>query len=186
MIPIWLLRKNISLKVRPSLKPKVGGENGRFNSKRILLLKTEFPQDYRLVRKKKANWKRVAEHFHLDEKSRNQNKMNKMLQVIKLSKDEEFKKARQEVSTKSESEKELERKKQSQRENKELACILLGLMVEAELPLKFYEMVGQSLRIRNMVRKLLENGRSKDYVIQLFDEDGGEKNQGEEIPETIV
>eukprot|EP00111_Clytia_hemisphaerica_P005204 TCONS_00014996-protein len=166
----------------PSLKTKSDG-NGNCNAKKSLVLNTEFPKDYRLVRKKKATWKRVAEHFHLDEKSRVQ---NKMLQVIKLSKDEDFAKARQEVSTKSESEKELERKKQTQRENKELACILLGLMVEAELPLKFYEMIGQSLRVRNMVRKLLENGKSKDYVIQLFDEDGGQKDLTENIPETMV
>ena len=116
-----------------------------------------------------------------------------MKQVIQLSKDDEFKKALEEVSTKIQSGKELEQNLSGRQEKRELACIMLGLMVEADLPLKFYEALEKSPRIRMMLKKLMSDADNKRHVFHLINDEGQVgKNETEKAsaknksPETVV
>ena len=48
---------------------------------------------------------------------------------------------------------------------------MLGLMIEAELPPKFYEMIGRSESIRTMLWKLVQTSKSKECILNLFEDD---------------
>ena len=90
------------------------------------VLKTEFP-DLLNLKKKKVNkpktskWEVVASKFHIRKQS-----ANRILDAIQLAKDAEFERACEEIAAKKKAEQELQRAMMSQKERRELACILLG------------------------------------------------------------
>ena len=101
------------------------------------VLKTDFPTEYRFHRKRKPKkWGTIAKHFN-----------------IGIAKEEAQKPP---VVVKKKEKEEVDRTKMTEairkmRENRQLACIMLGLMIEAELPPKFYEMIGRSESILSLI-----------------------------------
>ena len=130
------------------------------------VLKTDFPTEYRFHRKRKPKkWGTIAKHFN-----------------IGIAKEEAQKPP---VVVKKKEKEEVDRTKMTEairkmRENRQLTCIMLGLMIEAELPPKFYEMIGRSESIRTMLWKLVQTSKSKECILNLFEDntDGGDTAEG--------
>ena len=109
------------------------------------VLKTEFPNEYRFQRKQKK-WELVVKHFNIEKEKITQSPVEK--------KEDDLVKMNQGI--------------RKMHEKRELACIMLALMVEAELPPRFYEMLWESESIRAILRKLVKTLKSKDCILDLF------------------
>jgi len=143
------------------------------------VLKTKFPDLLNPMKNnkpKQSKWEIVATKFNIRRRDTDQ-----ILLAIQLSKDAEFARAREEIAAKMKAEQELKRQMMSQKERRELACILLGLMVEAELPLRFYDMIGQSARIRTMIHHLMIVGDSKQHVLNLYNDEDLDDDDGDHV-----
>ena len=109
----------------------------------VKVLKTEFPEQYRFKPKRRSKWGLIAQHFKIG------------AWKIPPSLECEAKRTERLRQEKTVREKQV-------REHKQLACVILGLMVEAELPVKFYEMIQYSPCIRAMLRKLLNTNKNNN------------------------
>ena len=109
------------------------------------VLKTEFPNEYRFQRKQKR-WELVVKHFDIEKEKITQSAVEK--------KEDDLVKMNQGI--------------RKMHEKRQLACIMLALMVEAELPPRFYEMLWESESIRAILRKLVKTLKSKDCILDLF------------------
>lgn len=157
-----------SLKSFASVTNKVLGVN--LSTKKVL--KTDFPTEYRFKRKRKQKWRTIAKHFNIgDAKEETQ----KPPVVLKKKEQEEEDRAK------------ITEAIRKTRENRQLACIMLGLMIEAELPPKFYEMIVRSESIRTMLRRLVQSSKSKEFILNLFENDVDDDgtSSGREIVDDI-
>lgn len=120
-----------------------------------------------------SNWNIVKRQLKLEQNQKS------FFNVLDLVQEKQFQKAKEDIAKK---EVFIEQQRQnmfSKKDKRKLGIVMLGCMMEADLPSEFYDFLGKSQQIRKIINSFVELSAESKYLLERLCSVGEEEEESE-------